>query len=74
MDIPYASSILNCYVPTKDRKEKGVRHYPWSKKCEINLLNAIPSYRQRKHQIGIKEAKRLTLELAEETNKNYPEI
>lgn len=46
----------------------------WSKQEEVHLLNAIPSYRQRIKNTGLKEARQLTLELAEEIHKDYPEV
>jgi hypothetical protein len=53
---------------------EGPLSMQWSKQEEVHLLNAIPSYRQRIKNIVLKEARRLTLELAEEIHKDYPEV
>jgi hypothetical protein len=46
----------------------------WSKEEQIHLLNLIPSYRQKTHQKDLKEAKRLTLEMAYYIHQHYPSL
>jgi hypothetical protein len=46
----------------------------WSEKEQSHLLKAIPSYRQKIKDKDLKEAKRLTLELAEEIHQHVLDI
>jgi hypothetical protein len=46
----------------------------WSEKEQSHLLEAIPSYRGKIQNKDLKEAKRLTLELAEEIHHSVPDV
>lgn len=46
----------------------------WSEKEQSHLLKAIPSYREKIKNKDLKEAKRLTLEIAEEIHQNVADI
>jgi hypothetical protein len=46
----------------------------WSEKEQSHLLEAIPTYRDKIKNKDLKEAKRLTLELAEEIHHSVPDV